>query len=106
MDDATGAAPTQRCPACTEHKPLPEYTPSQRGKSGAYCRLCRSGKVREWRTGQRVMRALPPAELDRLRAMVACLVCHAIPKDIGGGHVRTEHDISCTAIDPRLRKTG
>jgi hypothetical protein len=57
------------------------------------------------------MTPLPTAELLRLRNMVACLVCHAVPQMIDideKGHdvVRTDHADGCPAADRRLRKTG
>lgn len=113
MTDADGAAPTQRCPACATHKTQEHYPPSGWGRSGTYCRPCRTIKARGWKANpnRKVMHPLPAAELIRLRHLVSCLVCHAVPRMIGvdeKGHdvVRTEHDTSCPAAEKRMRKTG
>lgn len=57
------------------------------------------------------MTPLSADELNRLRSLVACLVCDAVPRVVGvnkRGHdvVRAKHAPDCTAVDPNLRKTG
>ena len=110
MTDATGAAPdTQRCPACVTHLPLDAFSPAAQGRSGAYCRTCRTARTRQWRHSTRVHTPLPAAELARLRAMVACLKCGAVPapRVVGGKRrVHTPHTKGCSARDIGIRKTG
>jgi hypothetical protein len=109
MDDVSGAAPTKRCPACDQHKTPEEYSPAARNKPGSYCRECRTAATREWRKTRVYGIPLPTAELIRLRAQVACMVCGAIPKPhlVGGKkRVHTAHAKGCSAQETKIRKTG
>lgn len=104
MDEATGAAPTKRCPACRENHGREAFTRAAWKQPGAYCRASRAAYERTRREGPRYHRLLSDAELERMRALVACLVCHAVPEPTGEGRVHTHHREGCTEY--RARKTG
>lgn len=108
MDEATGAAPTKRCPACRENHGREAFTRGAWKQPGAYCREARAAyeRARRGHDGPRYHRLLPDAELERMRAMVACLVCGAIPEPTGNGRVHTDHHPHCSAAEFGTRKTG
>jgi hypothetical protein len=106
VSSTEGAPPTQRCPRCRRNLGQGSFSASGWCKSGAYCRSCQVDKTREYRRKPRYQKIVPAAELAKLRASVACLVCGAVPEPNKRGRVVAKHRAGCTAVDERLRHAG
>lgn len=107
MDEATGAAPTKRCARCRRGLVRACFTRGAWDQPGSYCRGCRTTYQQERRQALRNERILSPGELERLRRMVSCLVCQAVPQPIAGSRrVATDHHPDCPAAEYGTRKTG